>query len=442
MGPLAGVTVIELAGLGPGPFCAMLLADMGAEVICIGRPGKEARPPDLLNRNKKSLIVHLKQKRGCELVLSLVGQAQILVEGFRPGVTERLGLGPAACHDVNPRLIYGRMTGWGQSGPLAGAAGHDLNYIALTGALHAIGRRGQPPTPPLNLVGDFGGGALYLAFGLICALREAERSGQGQVVDAAMVDGAAALMTAIYGYRAAGRWNDRRGENYLDSGAPFYDVYETRDGKHVALAPIEPQFFAELLARLGLPAELAESQNDRDQWPALRAAIARKIAPMSQAECASSMSSWPGPHPAYPASTLARGGAGSVDSTRRRTVGDVDKYSPSWISRYSASSGAVPIRIQPRSGSTGPPIHNGIPLPPTMGGSSFTIDVAGISVGRFSTRPKAPSGAKSQSRTTVRAKFGSWSWGIERSSVGRKVSMFSGSRPGRVSAGESRRRRP
>jgi len=289
MGPLAGVTVIELAGLGPGPFCAMLLADMGAEVICIGRPGKEARPHDLLNRNKKSLIVNLKQKRGCELVLSLVGQAQILVEGFRPGVTERLGLGPAACHDVNPRLIYGRMTCWGQSGPLAGAAGHDLNYIALTGALHAIGRRGQPPTPPLNLVGDFGGGALYLAFGLICALREAERSGQGQVVDAAMVDGAAALMTAIYGYRAAGRWNDRRGENYLDSGAPFYDVYETRDGKHVALAAIEPQFFAELLARLGLPAELAESQNDRDQWPALRAAIARKIAPMSQAECCALM---------------------------------------------------------------------------------------------------------------------------------------------------------
>jgi alpha-methylacyl-CoA racemase len=289
MGPLAGVTVIELAGLGPGPFCAMLLADMGAEVICIGRPGKAAQPHDLLNRNKKSLIVDLKRPRGRELALSLIERAQILLEGFRPGVTERLGLGPADCQGVNPRLVYGRMTGWGQSGPLAGAAGHDLNYIALTGALHAIGRRGQPPTPPLNLVGDFGGGALYLAFGLICALREAERSGQGQVVDAAMVDGAAALMTAIYGYYAAGRWNDRRGDNYLDSGAPFYDVYETKDGKYVALAAIEPQFFAELLTRLGLPVELAKSQNDREQWPALRTAIAKKIAAMSRAECCALM---------------------------------------------------------------------------------------------------------------------------------------------------------
>jgi len=289
MGPLAGVTVIELAGLGPGPFCAMLLADMGAEVICVVRPGAAARPHDLLNRSKKSLIVDLKQPRGRELVLSLIERAQILVEGFRPGVTERLGLGPADCHAVNPRLVYGRMTGWGQDGPLSGAAGHDLNYIALTGALHAIGRAGQPPTPPLNLVGDFGGGALYLAFGLICALREAEHSGQGQVVDAAMVDGAAALMTAIYGYRATGRWGDRRGENYLDSGAPFYDVYETRDGEYVALAAIEPQFFAELLARLGLPAELVKSQNDREQWPYLRAAIARKVAAMSRAECCALM---------------------------------------------------------------------------------------------------------------------------------------------------------
>src|SRR6185369_4263901 len=289
MGPLAGVTVIELAGLGPGPFCAMLLADMGAEVICIWRPGAAARPHDLLNRNKKSLLVDLKQLRGRALVLSLIERAQLLVEGFRPGVTERLGLGPADCHAVNPRLVYGRMTGWGQEGPLAGAAGHDLNYIALTGALHAIGRAGQPPTPPLNLVGDFGGGALYLAFGLICALREAEHSGQGQVVDAAMVDGAAALMTGIYGYRAAGRWGDRRGENYLDSGAPFYDVYETRDGEYVALAAIEPQFFAELLARLGLPAELAKSQNDREQWPSLRAAIAGKVAAMSRAECCALM---------------------------------------------------------------------------------------------------------------------------------------------------------
>jgi len=284
MGPLDGVKVIELAGIGPGPFCAMLLADMGAEVIRIDRPGKGTGRQEVLNRNKKSIILDLKRSRGHALALTLIESAQILIEGFRPGVTERLGLGPADCHAVNPRLVYGRMTGWGQSGPLAQAAGHDLNYIALTGALHAIGRQGQPPTPPLNLIGDFGGGALYLAFGLICALREAERSGQGQVVDAAMVDGAAHLMTALYGYRAGGLWSGGRGENFLDSGAPYYDVYETKDGGYVALAPIEPQFFAELLERLELPKELAEIQNDRAQWPRLRAAIAGKIAARTRAE--------------------------------------------------------------------------------------------------------------------------------------------------------------
>jgi alpha-methylacyl-CoA racemase len=278
MGPLEGVRVIELAGIGPGPFCAMLLGDMGAEVVRIGRPGKPVDRLDILNRNKKSITIDLKRSRGHALALTLIESAQILIEGFRPGVMERLGLSPAECHAVNPRLIYGRMTGWGQSGPLAEAAGHDLNYIALTGALHAIGRKGQPPTPPLNLLGDFGGGALYLAFGLICALREAERSGQGQVVDAAMVDGAAHLMTAIYGLRAAGLWDGGRGENFLDSGAPYYEVYETKDGAYVALAAIEPQFFAELLMRLDLPAELAQIQNDRAQWPRLRAAIAEKIA--------------------------------------------------------------------------------------------------------------------------------------------------------------------
>jgi len=277
MGPLEGIRVIELAGIGPGPFCAMLLGDMGAEVIRIGRPGKPVDPLDILNRNKKSITIDLKRSRGHALALTMIESAEILIEGFRPGVMERLGLGPAECHAVNPQLIYGRMTGWGQSGPLAQAAGHDLNYIALTGALHAIGRKGQPPTPPLNLLGDFGGGALYLAFGLICALREAERSGQGQVVDAAMVDGAAHLMTAIYGCRAAGLWSGGRGENFLDSGAPYYEVYETKDGGYVALAAIEPQFFAELLKRLELPAELARIQNDVAQWPRLRSAIAERI---------------------------------------------------------------------------------------------------------------------------------------------------------------------
>jgi alpha-methylacyl-CoA racemase len=284
MGPLEGVRVIELAGIGPGPFCAMLLGDMGAEVVRIDRPGTGIGRQDVLNRNKRSIVIDLKRARGHALALTLVENAQILIEGFRPGVTERLGLGPAECHAANPRLVYGRMTGWGQSGLLARAAGHDLNYIALTGALDVIGRRGQPPTPPLNLVGDFGGGALYLAFGLICALREAEHSGQGQVVDAAMVDGAAHLMTAIYGYRATGLWSGARGENFLDSGAPYYEVYETKDGGHVALAAIEPQFFAELLARLGLPVELADIQNDQAQWPRLRAAIAQKIAARTRAE--------------------------------------------------------------------------------------------------------------------------------------------------------------
>jgi alpha-methylacyl-CoA racemase len=284
MGPLEGIRVIELAGIGPGPFCAMLLGDMGAEVIRIDRPGKPPGRQNLLNRNKKSITIDLKHPRGHALALSLIESAQILIEGFRPGVTERLGLGPAECHAANPRLVYGRMTGWGQTGPLAEAAGHDLNYIALTGALHAIGRKGHPPTPPLNLVGDFGGGALYLAFGLICALREAERSGQGQVVDAAMVDGAAHLMTAIYGLRAAGLWSGGRGENLLDSGAPYYEVYETKDGAYVALAAIEPQFFAELLTRLDLPAELAEIQKDTSQWPRLRAAIAERIATKTRGE--------------------------------------------------------------------------------------------------------------------------------------------------------------
>jgi alpha-methylacyl-CoA racemase len=284
MGPLHGVTVIELAGIGPGPFAAMVLADMGAEVIRIDRPGHIAQAHDLLNRNKKSIVLDLKQPRAQVLALELVKAAAILIEGYRPGVAERLGLGPEACQRANPRLVYGRMTGWGQDGPLAQSAGHDLNYLALTGALHAIGRSGQPPTPPLNLVGDFGGGGIYLAFGLICALREAEQSGQGQVVDAAMVDGAAALMTAVYGYRAAGRWTGGRGENFLDSGAPYYDVYETSDGRHVALAAIEPAFFAELLQRLGLPAELATIQNDRDQWPRLRQAIAERIAAKTRAE--------------------------------------------------------------------------------------------------------------------------------------------------------------
>ena len=273
MGPLAGYKVVELAGIGPGPMCAMLLSDMGAEVLRvdrvqssglgIGQPAKFS----LLNRGRRSVAIDMKKPEGVEAVLRLVEQADALIEGFRPGVTERLGLGPDVCQARNPKLVYGRMTGWGQDGPLAGAAGHDMNYIALIGALHSIGTAGGPPVPPLNLVGDFGGGALYLAFGITCGLLEAQKSGQGQVVDAAMVDGAASLMTAIYGMNAMGMWSANRGENILDTGAHFYQVYETKDGKYVSIASIEAKFYAELLERTGLDGADLPEQMDRASWP-------------------------------------------------------------------------------------------------------------------------------------------------------------------------------
>jgi alpha-methylacyl-CoA racemase len=279
-GPLSGVRIVELAGIGPGPFAAMLLSDMGADVLRVDRaqgrlPGTPGDPPkDLLNRGRRSVAVDLKRPDGVETVLRLVEKADALVEGFRPGVTERLGLGPDACLARNPRLVYGRMTGWGQEGPLAQAAGHDINYIALAGALHGIGRRGEAPVPPLNLVGDFGGGGMFLAFGVACALIERERSGRGQVVDAAMVDGAALLMTLMHGMRAMGFWSDERGENLLDTGAHFYEVYETKDGKYVSVGSIEPQFYAELLKHTGLEGEDLPRQMDRSQWSALKERLA------------------------------------------------------------------------------------------------------------------------------------------------------------------------
>ncbi len=273
MGPLAGYKVVELAGIGPGPMCAMLLSDMGAEVLRvdrvqpsglgIGQPTKYS----LLNRGRRSVAIDMKKPQGVEAVLRLIEQADALIEGFRPGVMERLGLGPEVCLSRNPKLIYGRMTGWGQDGPLAVAAGHDMNYIALIGALHCIGNAGGPPVPPLNLVGDFGGGALFLAFGITCGLLEAQKSGQGQVVDAAMVDGAASLMTAIYGMNAMGMWSANRGENILDSGAHFYQVYETKDGKYVSIASIEAKFYAELLERTGLDGADLPKQMGRESWP-------------------------------------------------------------------------------------------------------------------------------------------------------------------------------
>lgn len=279
-GPLAGYRIVEMAGIGPGPMCAMLLADLGADVLRIDRvspAGLGIGQPtkyDLLTRGRRSLALDLKTADGIETVLTLVGRADALIEGFRPGVMERLGLGPEACEARNPKLVYGRMTGWGQDGPLAKAAGHDLNYIALTGALHAIGPKGGKPTPPLNLVGDFGGGAVYLAFGIVCGLLEAARSGRGQVVDAAMTDGAASLMTAIYGLHAGGLWSGARGENILDGGAHFYNVYETSDGGHIAIAPIEPKFYAELLERLALDGEDLPAQMSRDAWPEMQTRLA------------------------------------------------------------------------------------------------------------------------------------------------------------------------
>jgi len=280
MGPLAGLRIVELAGIGPGPMCAMLLADMGATVLRIERPGgsdlglERPRHLDLLLRGRYSIALDLKSPAGKALALRLVERADGLLEGFRPGVAERLGLGPKDCLARNRRLVYGRVTGWGQDGPLAQAAGHDINYIALTGALHAFGRRGGPPTPPLNLIGDFAGGALYLAFGLVCGILEARQSGQGQVVDAAMVDGAASLMTAFHGMVAAGLATHERGANHLDTGAHFYNAYECADGRWISVAPIEGKFYAELLRRLDIDPATMPDQMDRAAWPAMQGRFA------------------------------------------------------------------------------------------------------------------------------------------------------------------------
>ncbi len=276
MGPLSGYKIIEMAGIGPAPMCAMLLADMGAEVLCIDRTADSGlgipvnAKYDLLRRGRRSVALDLKRPEAVHAVLRMVERADALIEGFRPGVMERLGLGPDVCLSRNPRLVYGRMTGWGQEGPLAHASGHDINYIALAGVLHAIGHKGERPVPPLNLIGDFGGGALYLALGVVAAMLEREKSGHGQVVDAAMVDGAASLMTLMFGLHAAGRWVDRRGENLLDSGAPFYDVYETADHKYVAVGSLEPKFYRELLRLTGLENEKLPAQHDASSWPAMK----------------------------------------------------------------------------------------------------------------------------------------------------------------------------
>jgi len=279
MGPLTGLKVVEMAGIGPAPFCAMLLADLGADVVRLERPDAPPLIPlkhDVLNRGKRSVGIDLKTEEGLWTARSLIDKADVLIEGFRPGVMERLGLGPEVCHATNPKLVYGRMTGWGQDGPLAPTAGHDINYLALTGALHAIGD--EAPTVPLNLVADFGGGGMVLAFGLLAAVFEARQSGAGQVVDAAMVDGAAGLMAMIYGMLGNGLWLDRRRANLLDGAAPFYTVYECADGKWLAVGCIEAPFFRTFLEIAGLSDHPAcQTQNDRATWPAMRAAIADRL---------------------------------------------------------------------------------------------------------------------------------------------------------------------
>ncbi len=288
MGPLSGVRVIEIASLAPAPFGCMILSDLGAEVLRVERaeqcaPHTQA-PRDPLVRGRRSIGLNLKDPAGTNLLLQLVDHADVLVEGFRPGVAERLGFGPQPCAERNPRLVYARMTGWGQEGPLAPTAGHDIDYIAISGALSPIGRAGQSPVPPLNLVGDFGGGGMLLALGILAALVERAGSGRGQVVDAAMVDGSALLTSFIYGLRAAGAWQDERGSNLLDGGAPFYDTYATADGQYVAVGALEPQFYAALLTGLGLADAGLPAQLDRNGWPVLRRAFATAFASRSRAE--------------------------------------------------------------------------------------------------------------------------------------------------------------
>ncbi len=274
MGPLAGFRIVEIAGIGPGQFCGMLLADMGADILRLERPGAASLLPpqfNLMNRSRPTLEVDLKRPEGAELVLALCETADALFEGFRPGVMERLGLGPDDCLARNPKLVYGRMTGWGQDGPLAERAGHDGNYLALAGALHGIGEPGRLPALPANLVADFGGGGAFLAIGLLAAMLEASRSGEGQVVDAAMVDGVASLSALLHGMQAAGLWSDTRGSDLLNGGAPFYRCYETKDGKAVVVCALEPQFFAALLEGLGIDDIEPQAQLDQGQWPAMAA---------------------------------------------------------------------------------------------------------------------------------------------------------------------------
>lgn len=354
MGPLAGIRIIELAGIGPGPMAAMLLADMGATVLRIERKEpadlgvKRELKYNLLLRNRRSIALDLKDPRAVALVLRLLRKADGLIEGFRPGVTERLGLGPQACLAANPRLVYGRITGWGQDGPLAQVAGHDINYIAVTGVLDAIGRAGQPPTPPLALVGDFGGGGPFLALGMLAAIIEARQSGQGQVVDAAVMDGVASMATAFYGLAASGTWQPQRGSNILDSGAPFYDVYACADGLWLSVGPIERRFHERLLRQLGLDddaiRDLGDHQ-DRTTWPRLRTVLAAAFAQRRRDEWCERLAQLD--VCVAPVQTLADA-AGHPQVRARGTLLEVDGITqPAPAPRFSRTPNARPTAPQP-----------------------------------------------------------------------------------------------
>jgi alpha-methylacyl-CoA racemase len=340
-GPLKGVKVVEFAGIGPGPFCCMLLSDMGADVVRIDRPGGRAMRNDVTARGRRSIALDMKQPADIEVALELIAKADILIEGFRPGVMERLGVGPDAAFARNPKLIYGRMTGWGQSGPLAHAAGHDLNYIALSGALHAMGRKDTPPAPPLNLVGDYGGGALYLAMGVLAAFIEAQRSGKGQVVDAAITDGAASLMGVMYGLRASQIWTDDREANLLDGGAHFYDVYETKGGQYVSIAPIEPQFYALLLEKTGLKDDpaFAAPQMVKGEWPALKGKVAALVKTRTREEWTALLE---GTDVCFaPVLTMAEAPSHPHNVTRETFVDVAGVIQPNAAPRFSRTPGAI-----------------------------------------------------------------------------------------------------
>lgn len=353
-GPLAGVTVVELAGIGPGPFCVMLLADMGATVVRVDRTGvgsADYTPNPVIERGRRSIAVDLKHPDGVEVGLRLVDSADVLVESYRPGVAERLGVGPDACLARNPRLVFGRMTGWGQEGSLAPVAGHDINYISMTGALHAIGRAGERPVPPLNLVGDFGGGASSLAFGIVCALLEVRSSGKGQVVDGNVLDATSTLMGLVHGLRAAGRWSLERGSNLLDTGCPFYDVYTCADGRWVAVGAIEEKFFANVLRVLGLDTDdrLEGSHKDRSRWPALREALTAAFATRTRDEWAAAFARVDSC--VTPVLDMDEA-AGHPHARQRRSylpIGDTGHVQPAVAPRFSRSATPVPA-LPPRPG--------------------------------------------------------------------------------------------